>query len=318
MENSNSTQATQSDSTVVEGVVILNPPQHEVKSIKKRKHHKERSRNYIFVWNNYPDDFATQLTNIFGELCIYHYQKETGDEGTKHLQGRVSFKYQKSFDKLKLINQIHWEIESKHKDASILYCTDPHKRDPGTNVYTNDPNFKQDDLHDPLDYSSDEETEIILNNWQQKIFDLISKKPDTRSINWYYDNKGGIGKTFLCKYLLKISNKIAYITTGKASDIKYLITERNKQQLKTKTVIFDIPRCQEEYISYQAIEEVKNGLLFSGKYESKNTIIKPPHIIIFANFYPDIKKLSEDRWRITNLGVDEKLSEFKHIIEDSD
>ena len=52
----------------------------------------------------------------------------------------------------------------------------------------------------------------------------------------------------------------------------------------------------EEYVSYGAIEKIKNGYYMCSKYESKPIIRNPPHIIIMANFEPDYEALSKDRW----------------------
>jgi len=59
----------------------------------------------------------------------------------------------------------------------------------------------------------------------------------------------------------------------------------------------------EEYISYGAMEKIKNGFYMSSKYESKPIIRNCPHIICFANFEPDYDKLSQDRWKVHNIGV---------------
>ena len=54
-------------------------------------------------------------------------------------------------------------------------------------------------------------------------------------------------------------------------------------------------------MSYSAIESLKDGLLFSGKYEGGVKLFPPPHVVIFANFLPDMTKLSIDRWDIHTL-----------------
>lgn len=91
----------------------------------------------------------------------------------------------------------------------------------------------------------------------------------------------------------------AIYVQGKASDIKAAIVA---MAVKPTIVIFGLPRSMEDYVSYEAIESVKDGIFFSGKYESGMCLFKPPHILIFANFMPDESKLSSDRWRITRLG----------------
>jgi len=49
------------------------------------------------------------------------------------------------------------------------------------------------------------------------------------------------------------------------------------------------------------MEELKDGVLFSGKYESKTKIYDIPHVIVFANFLPKENALSKDRLKIIDL-----------------
>jgi hypothetical protein len=63
-----------------------------------------------------------------------------------------------------------------------------------------------------------------------------------------------------------------------------------------KILLLDIPRSLEEYVSYQGIEEIKNGMFFNTHYEAKMVCYDSPHVVVFANFEPDLSKLSRDRW----------------------
>jgi hypothetical protein len=38
--------------------------------------------------------------------------------------------------------------------------------------------------------------------WQTEIINLLKDKPDKRTIHWYWEDKGNVGKTTLCKYLV--------------------------------------------------------------------------------------------------------------------
>ena len=58
---------------------------------------------------------------------------------------------------------------------------------------------------------------------------------------------------------------------------------------------------QEEQINYQVMESIKNGRVFSAKYESKMKVFDPPHVICFANFEPKREAMSADRWAIVDL-----------------
>ena len=67
-----------------------------------------------------------------------------------------------------------------------------------------------------------------------------------------------------------------------------------------RDLIFDLPR-DDKTISYSLLEELKDGFIFSGKYEGGIREIAIPHIIVMANYLPDTTKLSLDRWKIQEL-----------------
>ncbi len=43
-------------------------------------------------------------------------------------------------------------------------------------------------------------------------------------------------------------------------------------------------------------------VFFSSKYESGMCLGNCPHLLIFANFKPDLSNMSLDRWVVKNLG----------------
>ena len=82
-----------------------------------------------------------------------------------------------------------------------------------------------------------------------------------------------------------------------------------------RIILFDYTRAQEEQINYSSIEQFKSGRIFKTKYESSCIITKDIFkICIFANFGPDVTKLSKDRWQIVH--IDE--NDFVDIIENKE
>jgi hypothetical protein len=79
--------------------------------------------------------------------------------------------------------------------------------------------------------------------------------------------------------------------------VKYI----EKHGFAPTSVIIDIPRSRLDYVSYTAIEEIKNGCFFSTKYESDMVVFNSPHIICFANAYPETSQMSADRWKIYEI-----------------
>jgi len=132
-------------------------------------------------------------------------------------------------------------------------------------------------------------------NWENDIVKIIQSHPDDRKIYWYVDKAGGAGKTSFSKYLV-LNHNAGYVSSGKPNDIKFYCAGDDAE-----IYVFDYPRSIEGSVSYQAIEEIKNGIYFVGKYESQKICRNPPHVFVFANFYPDLEKLSVDRWVIVDI-----------------
>lgn len=143
-----------------------------------------------------------------------------------------------------------------------------------------------------------------LRPWQLKIYHSVCAWPtrDDRTIYWYWESEGNVGKTFLCKFMMQHMNGEVMVLSGKASDCFYALKEYYELHMGgPKVLIFDIPRSQKEYVSWKAIEKIKDGIFFSGKFKGGVVMMNTPHIICFANSLPDVSVLSADRWKIKEL-----------------
>lgn len=122
---------------------------------------------------------------------------------------------------------------------------------------------------------------------------------DDRSIIWYQDADGGSGKTAMARFTVAtFGSKVLYLSGGSGKDILYQVVKAKEDPL---VVLFNLSRSQEGKISYQAMETIKDGLVQSGKYEGGMKMFPPPHVIVFANWLPDLNALSQDRWVIRTL-----------------
>lgn len=245
-----------------------------------------RSCNWFFTYNN-PKIDNVYLSMIF-ELTDpkgFIFQKEMGANGTEHYQGVIVYKLQKDFNFMKQIDpKIHWE-KAKSLRHAINYCQKSETKIDG-------PWSKN------IEINTIEPKSIEIKfEWWGKILEIINEKPDHRTIHWVYDELGNMGKTYLCKTLCESRKDCVYLS-GKSSDMKYAIS---KMKTKPRVILMDFPRCTENYISYAGIEEIKNGIFFSGKYESTQTIYDSPHVICFANHKPIMENMSSDRWNIITL-----------------
>lgn len=242
---------------------------------------------WCFTLNNYSIDDIEILETVFKSLCKWYiFQEEIGEEGTPHLQGTLSLLQKSRLTELKHINpKIHWE-PTKSVKSSIAYCQKTETRRAHSKVYT----FN---IEIPKEINVEEPR-----GWQLQVIQIINTKPDCRSIHWFWEPNGNVGKSTLCKYLV-VKHK-ALILTGKSSDMFHQIL---KCKDDPKLIICDIPRQSLEYINYGAIEQIKNGLIFSGKYEGGQRVFDPPHVICFANEPPKMSAMSLDRWKVTEITI---------------
>jgi len=121
-------------------------------------------------------------------------------------------------------------------------------------------------------------------------------EPDDRTIVWVWEENGCAGKTQFCKYMA-LKHQATILGNGAFKDIAQALPDN------PKIVLFNITRDLEERINYSALEAVKDGLIFSGKYESKTKIFNSPHVVIFSNFEPRKESMSLDRWKIIKIST---------------
>lgn len=261
------------------------------------------AKKWCFTLNNYTDEdekyLVPELLNEIGTK--WQFGKETAPtSGTPHLQGWVHLKKKQRITGLKKYdNRIHWERQKAKDDLKAIDYTSKE-----------DTNAKTTIRRRTLGTYS----EITWKDWQKEIIDICETKPDNRTVHWYWEKGGNTGKSFLTKYLVSTYN--AMIVNGKVADIAHQVGKRCEDDIAIDVVIFDMPRCSKGLLSYQAIEMLKNGLIYSGKYEGGQYIFDPPHVIIFANEAPEKKMLSADRWHIVK--IPNKLVETEGYDSDED
>lgn len=259
----------------------------------------KRVRRWCMTLNNYSSDELYNVQSEFDNFngCNYIIGKEVGEEGTPHLQIYVDFKGGRTFSRMKKINdRLHIEPAKGSFKQNIVYCSKD--GDYITNI-KNIEDIKAEPDEDEDSELEDELPSLELYDYQKQVLDIIKEKPDKRKIYWFWEPNGKAGKSCLCRHIL-INNPRSILVSGKASDIKCAIIAAKK---KPKIVLWDIPRALKDDISYETLEEIKNGQFFSGKYESGMCIYNPPHIIVFANWNPAVHKLSSDRWVIEQITI---------------
>lgn len=135
---------------------------------------------------------------------------------------------------------------------------------------------------------------LTLRPWQKNVLQQLEEQND-RQILWVYDKHGAKGKSWLTDYLLDNYDATMF-NSGKIADIARAFQYE-------EIAIFDLPKsADKDFTPYRAMEMLKDGRIFSPKYESGLKRFKRCKVIVFSNELPDKTKLIADRWNIIDLG----------------
>lgn len=214
------------------------------------------------------------------------WQVERGEQTARlHVQCSLTLKVKQRLEWLKhhMSPTAHFE-EIRNQEASFDYTCKTDTRVHGPYYW---PEPIQPGVLDPL-------LGKVYYTWQKEIIEEIQKHPDPRKIFWYWETTGNVGKSDFCLHLILNYNAVVY--DGAKKDILHA----HKGQT---VVIFDFDRMKEgTMVSYAAMESLKKGFCFSGKYESGMKVYPKPHIFVFANWPPIMEgTLSEDRWVVKEI-----------------
>jgi len=134
--------------------------------------------------------------------------------------------------------------------------------------------------------------------WQMDLQGLLSEVPDDRIVYFVVDEKGNQGKTWLAKDYCKRHSDAQYLEPAKKADMAHALQD------DLRVLFINITRTsggeKADYI-YFFIEAVKDGMVFSPKYESRTKYFGKVHVVVMMNEYPNMKLLSEDRYRLIVL-----------------
>lgn len=288
------------------------------------------AKNWTFTLNNYTNEDEIRIRNAFesGGVVYVGYGKEVASTGTPHLQGTVVLKKRARLTGLvKLLGRAHYEV-CKNLPKSIKYC----EKDGDYIEFGTRPTCqsgKRTDLESFMDSVKGGITDLKvlrethptvlaryyrfclsyirdykplpdivnheLHDWQSQLVEQLSVPPDSRTVIFIVDKKGNTGKTYFCSYVEKHLENVQIMKCGKRDDMAFELDDT------VKILIIDVSRSSSEFLNYQFLEDVKDGRVFSPKYESYTKRFNAPHVVVMMNDDPKMDKLSEDRYYIIEL-----------------
>lgn len=286
-----------------------------------------KSTRWCFTLNNPSIHEQLLLEDVKCNYIVYG--REVGTSGTPHLQGFVVFSEQKRLSGVqRILSRAHWEVAGGNDQQASDYC----KKD-GDFVERGllKKKGERSDLKKIYEAIADgiSETEIaetypgqysryykafgrykmlkentkkkaipnhILYEWQEAILREVKEDADERTILFVVDGIGNNGKSWFCNYLLNSLDFVQLMDPGKKADMAYELRQ------DVRILLVDCARSRTEVLDYHFLEKVKDGVVFSPKYESVVKFLKHNvHVIVFMNQNPDYTKLSSDRYRLLTI-----------------
>lgn len=292
------------------------------------------AKRWCFTLNNYTPAELTAIVDSASGFDYLCFGRELGDSGTPHLQGFFILPQKKRLAQVKQLDGLgraHFEKSRGTPAQASAYC----KKDGDYDEYGELPN-KQGERTDfeelkewikeqpsrPSDRDVAEEFPSLwgryrsacisfldlfspspalvngnLRGWQAAVHARVQEEPNDRDVMFVVDENGNSGKSWLTRYwFTTIPDQIQILSIGKRDDLAYAIDP-------TKSLfVFDVPRGGMEFLQYTILEQLKNRVIFSPKYDSRNKILmKTPHVVVFCNEEPDRNKMSRDRFKVTHI-----------------
>ena len=274
-----------------------NPPSAKPRS---KKSGADKLVRWCFTIKHTEERTAADVAEVlkgFAKEFYFQLEKGTGGSDYLHWQGCMALMVPSTFNQVKNLLFFDAHIEQcKDWFKSKMYCKKEDTRVEGPFDHTHSFLNKKYQLARANFYK-----------WQETVEQWILAEPDDRHITWVYDETGGNGKTKFVLYCVDNLNAVRY-NSRKESDIAYSYNGE-------KIVFFDFQRAK-MFINYSTMEDLKNGHLFSSKYESKAKRFNPPHVVVFANSLPEFSKMSLDRWHVYKLDEKKLVREYEFYQED--
>lgn len=286
---------------------------------------------WCFTLNNYVEAELVALRESLSSAQVRFaiFGKEVGETGTPHLQGYVSFAKKKRFAAAKAFLNVraHVEVAKGDEDSNVVYCS---KSDPNPELFgkrsqsgkRNDLDlFKEDVKSGIVDMNvlMESHSEVCaryprfvrdyvrmqlpkpefpvhpLRQWQQDLNGMLNHEPDDRKVIFVVDYDGNQGKSWFAKYYMSLHDNAFLMRPGKHADMAYILPD------VVRVLFIDATRKQLEFFPYTFLEECKDGLVFSSKYESVIKKYNKMHVVCLMNQDPDPTALSADRYHVIKL-----------------
>lgn len=281
-----------------------------------------KTRRFCLTLNNWTVEEYQHIAQTFfchGKEWIIG--KEIGEKKTPHLQMYIEFKNARSFAAVKKLtnDRCHIEKAKGNREHNRIYCS-------------KDGDFEGNMFAPVIEETHEEETkrlileqeygDLVWYEWQEKLLTLINKFRDPRKIHWFWEPNGNLGKSFIAKWIA-MEYPECVLGNGKGHDVFHQICKMKypeNEKLRGRNpsiIILDAPRSAQGYIDYAALECMKNGLFYSGKFKGGQCFYPKCHVVVFANEQPKVTNImSADKWDIHRVKRSKRYSPAMELLSE--
>lgn len=261
---------------------------------------------YDFRYN--ADDYTPEDIKGFlkGIAKSFVFQKEKGDSGYLHYQGRLRL-----------------QKKRRRTQALALFKTPPNYLQPtvGSEFINGDAFYMiKEDTRIDGPWADTDEVKVLTRQlkWYleqderpfQKQLREESTTFDMRAIDLIWDVTGCCGKSLFSEALEYQGHSEEIPPFRMMDDIFQWVCSRPIKQC----YVVDMPRgMKKDKLGdfYSGIEVIKNGVAYDKRYNAKKVRFDRPRIFVFTNTLPNLDLMSRDRWNIWRVNRKWELEKFE-------
>ena len=262
-----------------------------------------------------------QVMNVVKQLFKkWKFQKERGDSGYLHYQGRGSlWKKRRATELNKLLQQLNVQdmhvsptvTENINGDAFYVLKIDTRVEGP----------WSDQDMENYIPYQYRGLMDKLY-PYQQTIWDSGDER-NSRTINYILCLNGNIGKSTIAALCDLYKRGLDLPPVNDSEKLIYSVCDilMAKQERNPKIVFVDMPRAMDKKKlggMYTAIEQIKKGKVFDLRYTYKEWWFDSPQVWVFGNHEPDLRLMSMDRWKIWTVNEMMELVPYTKRIRDEE
>jgi hypothetical protein len=284
-----------------------------------------KARAYCFTINNWNDTDASQLQALWdsGKVKYFVAGKETGEEGTPHIQGYVMFKNTAAFSTVKgFLSRAHIEVAKGSPEQNIEYCTkEGHFIEEGSRPMTaakkgeRGREYWEQQLKLAQENRIEEcDAKLQLTHWKS----LVAVR------DYYLKDIGN-------EYRPGIKNYWLYGPTGSGksravretfSDIYYKMANKWWENYGMQEVVLIEDLDKTHHVLGHHLKLWADNYPFRGEIKNHSVMARPKHIVVTSNYHP--KEIWEDsgmlepilrRFQVVHFPLPLAGMKFRHVVD---